>query len=758
GDGVYFAVKINVPYSGTFSAKMTYYQYDNTTGNTKAENTEGDVYLLKSTVTDVTKATAEDKVADIATAVAYGKPDSDGVGVKETSAKDITLSAGEYILVFEQTQRRGGSSGQRMRPSVLTLTSGALADGESYATVPMYICEASATDAELEVGENTELTVSGWMNDGTAFDENSENVTFSTDSENISITGNTVTANSAGNAVVTASVTSGGKTIAKDIAITVARPVGETPYQLEYHFTQVDEFINADKYCYQDGNNSYMIPDNATFAGTYGMWAFYGQDGISNWGENNSKAFQYRPSYSEIRTMQAGDYFAVKINVPYGGTYNATYSHRTRVQDYILKVSVYILAGDATLENIADDIANKKTVTIANGLVCSGPELANEVVAEDPVEIKNLSAGEHILLFYVDECEKNAGSESRIRPASLTLTSGELATDEEYAIVPMYINEAKANDAELEVGENTELTVSGWFNDRTSFNETSVTFSSESENISIDGNTVTANATGEATVTATVTSGEKSLSKDIDIAVVPTAQEKADAAFITDDNKEENISYTASDLKGLTIDGDVINGVPNSDGSYNLKAPEKNKAGYEFVYWAKGNVAKKRILLFQTNELKNYVPDESGVTYLIPVYEDMLPTSAEYYNANGQLIPDAKDSDRPYMAGYGTASGWKQYGETNIRVAEYDNKTQPDDVTVSVEKGTGGGTVPYGDPVTCTADESNGTFRWWQKDVNGAPEIVSVDKSYTFLAYEDCTVTAVYGDSAVTVTNPVKII
>ena len=238
-----------------------------------------------------------------------------------------------------------------------------------------------------------------------------------------------------------------------------------------------------------------------------------------------------------------------------------------------------------------------------------------------------------------------------------------------------------------------------------------------------------------------------------------TAQEKADAAFITDDNKEENISYTASDLKGLTIDGDVIDGEPNGDGSYNLTAPEENKAGYEFVYWAKGNVAKKRILLYQTNELKNYVPDESGVTYLIPVYEDMLPTTDEYYNANGQLIPDAKDSDRPYMAGYGNASGWNRYGNTNIYVAEYNNKTQPDDVTVTVANGTGTATVPYGDPVICTADESTyGTFRWWQKEVNGVSEIVSVDESYSFLAYENCEVTAVYGDSGVSLTNPTKII
>lgn len=771
GDGVYFAVKINVPYSGTFSAKMTYYQYDNTSDNTNAENTEGDVYLLKSTVADVGAATAEDKVADIATAVAYGKPDSTGAGVKETTAKDITLSAGEYILVFEQTQRRGGSSGQRMRPSVVTLTSGTLADGESYATVPMYISEALANDTELEVGESTDITVSGWMNDGTTFDETSENVTFSSESGNISIDGNTVTANSAGAAIVTASVTSGGKTISEDIAITVARPAGQTPYQLEYHFTQVDEFRNVDKYCYQDVGNSYMIPDNATFSGTYGMWAFYRQKGISNWGENNSKAFQYRPSYSEIRTMKAGDYFAVKINVPYSGTYNARYSHCAREQDYILKVSMYILDGNSTLENVADDIANKKIATIANGLICSGPELTTGVTAEEPVEIENLPAGEHILIFYVDECEATSGSATRIRPASLTLTSGELATGEEYAKVPMCITAA---DAELEVGESTSLTASGWFNDRTSFDETSVTFSSESENISIDGNTVTANSVGTAVVTASVTSGEKTLTEDAVVTVISADTKQITDAF-TVASAETGYNVTAAAtvyVKGEDNHGIVASATRNGD-MYEMKAPVKE--GYTFLYWTKALETNKKIVSLAPEF--NYKPAANESNILIAVYKkaEVSETTgtAEFYNANGQLLyttaEDAIDENNvtvengiltipalPSMAGYSAATHWQLYGDeeevkygasvdtvelsgTMIFVASY-----PETPTKMVE--VNGKSVAYGTQVTFTSDASQGAFKWWIKKVNGVDEIVSIEDTYSFLAWEDCTVTGVYGE------------
>ena len=102
------------------------------------------------------------------------------------------------------------------------------------------------------------------------------------------------------------------------------------------------------------------------------------------------------------------------------------------------------------------------------------------------------------------------------------------------------------------------------------------------------------------------------------------------------------------------------------------------------------------------------------------------------------------------MAGYGAASGWVQYEDTNIYVAEYDNKTQPDDVKVTVD-GTEN-TVPYGTDVTCKADDKDADdkpFKCWTKSgINGKDEIVSCDKNYTFKAWEDCTVTAVYEDHA----------
>ncbi|MBQ2743737.1 MAG: hypothetical protein IJF32_13175 [Oscillospiraceae bacterium] len=218
-----------------------------------------------------------------------------------------------------------------------------------------------------------------------------------------------------------------------------------------------------------------------------------------------------------------------------------------------------------------------------------------------------------------------------------------------------------------------------------------------------------------------------------------------DAAFTV--NKQDDYEYTAPTVASFTSDGESITVEKNEKGYYDITAPEQNRAGESFLYWAKGLTAKKRIVSW-TNVITNYVPDDSGTNYLIAVYDSEGPTeeNAEYYNANGQLIAIGEKPTELSMAGYGSFSEWKPYGEKHIYVAEYDNKTQPDNVTVKVNGKDK--TVPYGTSVTCTADvadESGNPFKCWKKtNLDGTSEIVSIDKKYTFKAWETCTVTAEY--------------
>ena len=214
--------------------------------------------------------------------------------------------------------------------------------------------------------------------------------------------------------------------------------------------------------------------------------------------------------------------------------------------------------------------------------------------------------------------------------------------------------------------------------------------------------------------------------------------------------KEEDITpatdYQAATVTGLELNGNAIEAEKNEDGTYNLTAPKKEE---KFLYWAMGLVGNKRIVSF-LETLENYVPEGNYRNYLVPVYEgDVDASKKEFYNQNGQLIPDANESTEVSMPGYGSTSSWKQYGDTNIYVADYGKTVeQRDEVTVTVVGGNGGGKVLFGTEVTCTAndkDADENPFKCWKmSDINGKTEIVSVDKEYKFKAWETCTVTAVY--------------
>ncbi|MBQ2743586.1 MAG: hypothetical protein IJF32_12385 [Oscillospiraceae bacterium] len=225
-------------------------------------------------------------------------------------------------------------------------------------------------------------------------------------------------------------------------------------------------------------------------------------------------------------------------------------------------------------------------------------------------------------------------------------------------------------------------------------------------------------------------------------------------AFIKDENKEDvTNSYTAPTVTGLTSDTTITAKNGTISGTFTLTAPATKADKGSFLYWAKGMTKDKKIVSF-SNVLENYMPEENGRNYLVAVYEGDLTSSTdkEYFNQNGQRVAtrtaeDTTIPDLPSMAGYGVAKEWKQHGKTNIWVADYEKtKDDRDEITVDVVNGTGGGTVLFGDTVTCTAN-GTGTFKCWTKsNIYGAtePEIVSVDKTYTFKAWEDCTVKAEY--------------
>ncbi len=766
--GDYFAVKINVPYAGDYVPTLKYMEL-----NTGAEGTyaKADVYILPEG-SDIDTAPDSNKKI-VAESLYFNKNGGKNTGSSKyddlaeyTPESSISLSAGEHILVFYLTETTVSNDYARMRPGVLTLTSGTPAEGASYATVPMYM-EVVADATELKVGDSTDLTVSGWLNDGTVLGD--ALVSFKSKAGYVSVENGVVTAKETGTDVITATVTYGGKTLSKDISIAVLPEVSAPPYQLVYDFSNLDESG------YTSDNNATLIYDKVVFGATNGTWAYHSRHDLMD------DTVTYKPNYGiEIKSDTVGDYFAVKINVPYEADYipSLTYYEQDTTSDAIyVAADVYVLPEGA---DVSAAEGNDNAIMLAedlyfnkNGGLNTDRTLA-EYVSDTSVSIP---AGENILVFYVTKCTGSVSGTSRVRPGVLTLTSGTPAEGDSYATVPMYISEAKANDAELETGDSTTIEISGWMNDGTAFDKDSntVSFDTESENISIVGNTVTASSVGTATVTASVTSGEKSISKDIVVTVTSADIKQITDAFTVTSN-ETGYNVTASAVvyvKGEDNHEIVASATKNGD-IYEMKAPTKD--GYTFLYWAKALEANKKIVSLAAEF--NYKPAANESNILIAVYKKTSASetsdTAEFYNANGQLLytteEDSIDENNvtvedgiltipalPTMAGYSTATHWQLYGDeeavqygadvdtvelsgTMIFVASY-----PEAPTKTVE--VNGKSVAYGTPVTFTADPSKGALKWWIKEVNGVDEIVSIEDTYSFLAWENCTVTGVYGEA-----------
>lgn len=178
---------------------------------------------------------------------------------------------------------------------------------------------------------------------------------------------------------------------------------------------------------------------------------------------------------------------------------------------------------------------------------------------------------------------------------------------------------------------------------------------------------------------------------------------------------------------------------------------------YNFLYWARGLESSSNRKIVSTENKLNYRPHE-GVNYLIAVYEEEDASKVEFYNGNGELMTDVTlDNgnlpELPSMAGYDESTGWKRQGDdtvyeasapapvdgSKVFVAQYGEPVQ--NITITVDGGYGSGNYAYGDTVTCKSYDVN--FSYWEKTVNGVSEVVSLEKTYTFNAWEDCTVTAV---------------
>ncbi len=435
---------------------------------------------------------------------------------------------------------------------------------------------------------------------------------------------------------------------------------------------------------------------------------------------------------------ESDKWFALKVYVPVAGEYkpSATFYRYTGNKDtsyleyYLIKV---------TDDPVSTTLANSNLTSSNPGYIgkkctySSDQKSYTEYITGDSgQETVDLDAGEYYLVYRV-VVAKGAGW-NQFSIGNFTLDGG---TNTVPIISSLTVNGNQVTAEAAKMSDNT--------------NASNVTYSyavadDDADKASVDAETgvVTGKAHGTATIIATATRGDYSSSKSIEVEVpAPAVQEDPTLKAAFDAVPVAENDYVAPTVVGLDFDGTVMDAEDNRNGTFTLTAEATNGKGEKFLYWAVGNTDKKRIISFN-NVITNYVPAGEGRNYLIAVYEgDIASDKNEYYNQNGQLIAkDTTDPDLPAMAGYGEAKSWEQYGKTNIYVAQYGEAPKRDEVTVTVVDGNGTATVPFGGSVTCTATREN--FKCWKKTNINGDEIVSVDETYTFKAWENCTVTAVY--------------
>ncbi|MBE6965693.1 MAG: hypothetical protein E7441_06635 [Ruminococcaceae bacterium] len=457
--------------------------------------------------------------------------------------------------------------------------------------------------------------------------------------------------------------------------------------------------------------------------------------------------------------IQFGDtkdrHIVFELNVPARGVYSIKVDTK---EGAVAPVEVFL--SQSTTDYTNEDFL----IGTYNGIADSA-STADLLDKEGTVWEKELEAGKYNIAFVgKKDSSGNIGSLGNL----YLYTGGGKGEDSAY-MGPVL----KADKTVLNIGNTANLEVIACMSDGNSA-DVDIEWASNNENVAkVKDGVVTAVGSGVADISAIVT--YNGVPEPLTKVITVNDSELTSAFSDVDASGSVPVGEKASiNILTYSTDGTPQTYEATIEAEYNeptsITAPAAPD-GYTFLYWAKGAMDSKQIIPGETCTIYPTVE----TTYMIAVY---APTGAaaedkvEFYNYNGQLLTDAridggKMPELPYMTGYGKAKHWVHYGTdktyeaeadasafatgTHIFVAQYDDLQE--NITVTAENcivnDGSSATVKYGDTVECVAD-GEGTFKWWTKTVNGKTEIVSLDKDYTFKAWETCTVTAVYGDKAPT--------
>ncbi len=329
----YTAIKLNVPYAGKYSAKLIYHQ--NKTGGGI-----GDLFLIPasadaSTLAAVTGNT--DKIT-IFEGINFFNTDEDNADLTvnkfdvESDAVNITVEkAGEYYLIFHATGKDERSNSYGLCPHKIIF------EGKDTDSVAVMYTEATVSKKEIKAGESSQISVSGYMTDGSVL---SGDVVFSYAPDIDGVVSidekGKITALSDGRTDITVTASLGERQVTCKTRIIVDSDE-KTGYKIKYNIADVSRANASSKPAFTSLGRE----------GNLNQWAYLSKSAAP---DTPDWAFAYFGG--GIRVAQ-NRWMAFEINVPVEGTYSLYMEHG--VDDVGCDVGVYVSPGEATDSVVNDD-------------------------------------------------------------------------------------------------------------------------------------------------------------------------------------------------------------------------------------------------------------------------------------------------------------------------------------------------------------------------------------------------------------------
>ncbi len=345
GVGDFVAFKINLPASDTFVATVGYYKH-------ASSGDDGNVYILPGATAeeDVASSLTEDKKL---TSVSYYIQGDEAAGNYVTDKVDITLPAGEHIVVFNASaySYRNTGSGTAIYPGSITF--------KRKSSLPPY--SLIAENAMLVPGETTDLTLQDY--DGNPIDEFEIREITSSDESIATADGTTVTAKDGfGRAKIAATVAVSGEEIVAEGYVRVINK-GSSNLRVSAKLnSRSDAWINPgykrDKTLYTAESDAvkdiggFDPGDGITEEFTNG-WSWYGDNASSH---NYNTFYQENNSFLRVR-LSDGQWFAIKMNFENSGHYRAVVNHRaTKINAY---ADMYFIPVPKEGEQVSDYLTDE---------------------------------------------------------------------------------------------------------------------------------------------------------------------------------------------------------------------------------------------------------------------------------------------------------------------------------------------------------------------------------------------------------------